>query len=165
MNSSAKRMALGGVTAALAVVLMCLGTLIPVATYMVPMVICLFLGMLKPVLGAKYGLAWYLTVAILGLLLAPDKEAAAVFAFLGYYPLVKPRLDKMPLAILWKLLLFNVTILVMYWLLMYVFGMAALRQEFQELGTAMAVATLVLGNVTFFLMDSLLGRKLKWGRK
>lgn len=164
MRTQAKRMALGGVTAALAIVFMCLGTLIPVATYMVPMLLCLFLGFLKPMLGAKYGVAWYLTVAILGLLMAPDKEAAALFAFLGYYPLVKPWLDKKPLAILWKILLFNVTILAMYWLLMNLFGMAALRQEFQELGAVMTAATLILGNVTFFLMDRLLGRKLKWGR-
>ena len=164
MRTQAKRMALGGVTAALAVVVMCLGTLIPVATYMVPMLLCLILGFLKPMLGVKYGIAWYLTAAILGLLMAPDKEAAALFAFLGYYPLVKPWLDKKPLAILWKILLFNIAILVMYWLLMHVFGMAALRQEFQELGTVMTVATIILGNVTFFLMDRLLGRKLKWGR-
>lgn len=163
MRSQAKRMALGGVTAALAVVVMCLGTLIPVATYMVPMFLCLFLGFLKPMLGVKYGIVWYLTVAILGFLMAPDKEAAALFAFLGYYPLVKPWLDKKPLAILWKALLFNVTILAMYWLLMHVFGMAAIRKEFQELGMVMTLATLLLGNVTFFLMDSLLGRKLKWG--
>lgn len=164
MRIQAKRMALGGVTAALAVVIMCLGTLIPVATYMVPMLLCLFLGFLKPMLGVKYSVAWYLTVAILGLLMAPDKEAAALFAFLGYYPILKPWLDKKALAILWKILLFNVTILAMYWLLMHVFGMAALREEFQELGVIMTVATLILGNVTFFLMDGLLGRKLKWGR-
>ncbi len=165
MNSSAKRMALGGVTAALAVVIMCLGTLIPVATYMVPMVLCLFLGFLKPMLGTKYGLAWYLTVAILGVLLAPDKEAAAVYAFLGYYPLAKPWLDKKPLTVLWKLLLFNVTVLFMYWLLMHIFGMAQIQQEFQELGTVMTAATLALGNLTFFLMDRLLGGKLSWRRK
>lgn len=154
-------MALGGVTAALAVVIMCAGTLIPVATYVVPMMLCLFLGALKPMLGVKYGIAWYLSVAILGLLMAPDKEAAALFAFLGYYPLLKPWLDKKPLAIVWKLLLFNVTVLAMYWLLMNVFGMAAIQEEFRELGTVMTVATLILGNITFFLMDSLLSRKLK----
>lgn len=165
MNSSAKRMALGGVTAALGVALMCMGTLIPVATYMVPMMLCLFLGFLKPKLGVKYAFCWYLTVAVLGILLAPDKEAAAVFLFLGYYPIIKPWMDKKPLSLLWKLLLFNVTILLMYWLLMHVFGMAAIREEFSELGTIMTIATLVLGNVTFFLMDMLLGGKIRGRRR
>lgn len=162
---NAKPMALGGVTAALAVVIMCVGTLIPVATYMVPMLLCLFLGYLRPMLGGKYAFCWYLTVAVLGVLLAPDKEAAALFLFLGYYPIVKPKLDKKPLSLLWKLLLFNAAILLMYWLLMQVFGMAALREEFRELGTVMTVASLILGNFTFFLMDRLLGRKIRGRRR
>lgn len=161
---NAKPMALGGVTAALAVVIMCVGTLIPVATYMVPMLLCLFLGYLRPMLGGKYAFCWYLTVAVLGVLLAPDKEAAALFLFLGHYPIVKPKLDKKPLSLLWKLLLFNAAILLMYWLLMQVFGMAALREEFRELGTVMTVASLILGNFTFFLMDRLLGRKIRGKR-
>ncbi len=164
MNREAKRMALGGVTAALAVVLMCLGTLIPIATYAVPMLLCLFLGFLLPMLGTKFAWAWYLTVSILGLLFAPDKEAAALFAFLGYYPILKPWLDKRKLPLLWKLLLFNVVILAMYWLLMNLFGMSALRSEFREMGTVLTVATLILGNFTFFLVDRLLGRKRKWRR-
>ena len=40
--------------------------------------------------GVRIAWAWYGAVAILSLLLAPDKEAAAVFAFLGYYPIVTP---------------------------------------------------------------------------
>lgn len=164
MNSSAKRMALGGVTAALAVVLMCLGTLVPVATYILPMMLCLLLGYLKPRLGVKYAFCWYLTVAALSILMAPDKEAAAVFTFLGYYPIIKPWLDKRKFSIVWKLLLFNAVILLMYWLLMNVFGMAAIREEFHELGTVMTLATLILGNVTFFFMDRLLAGKGRWRR-
>lgn len=162
MDRFSKQMALGGVTAALAVVLMCLGTLIPIATYMAPVLLCLLLGALLPMLGRKMGFAWYLAVAVLGLLFAPDKEAAAIFLFLGYYPLIKPWLDKRKLALVFKLLFFNAVTLSMYWLLMNLMGMEQLRQEFQELGAAMTVATLVLGNFTFFLMDKLLGRKLKW---
>ncbi len=165
MNTKARPMALGGVTAALAVVLMCLGTLLPVATYMLPVLLCLMLGFLKPTLGKKLGFAWYLTVALLGLLLAPDKEAAAIFAFLGYYPLIKPWMDGRRLAPLWKLVLFNTVILSVYWALMHVFGMAQLQTEFQEMGKAMTVATLILGNLTFFLVDALLGRKLVRRRK
>ncbi len=162
MNQSGKKMALGGVSAALAVVLMCLGTLIPIATYMAPVLLCLLLGGLLPALGKKAGFAWYLCVAILGLLFAPDKEAAALFFFLGYYPIVKPWLDRRKLSPIWKLLLFNGVILCLYWLLMNLFGMDAIREEFRELGTAMTVATLILGNLTFFLMDRLLGGKVKW---
>ena len=62
---------------------------------------------------------------------------------------------------LWKAILFNVAILLMYWLLINLFGMAALAAEFREMGTLLLVVTLVLGNVTFFLLDRILTRKLR----
>ena len=154
-------MALGGVLGALAVVIMCLGTLIPVGTYVCPMVCAVVLQMVLKTCGTRIAWAWYGAVAILGLLLAPDKEAATVFVFLGHYPIVKPKLDRKRLPWLWKGLLFNTAILVMYWLLLRLFGMEQLVSEFQELGAAMTILLLVLGNVTFFLLDRLLGMRQK----
>ena len=150
-------MALGGVLGALAVVIMCLGTLIPVGTYACPMVCAVVLQMVLKTCGSRIAWAWYGAVAILGLLLAPDKEAAAVFVFLGYYPIVKPKLDRKKLPWLWKGLLFNASVLALYWLLLRLFGMEQLVSEFRELGAAMTVVLLILGNVTFFLLDKLLG--------
>ena len=49
----------------------------------------------------------------------------------------------------------------MYWLLMYLIGMDWLVAEFEEMGIALTAVTLLLGNVTFFLLDNLLGRKLR----
>ena len=154
-------MALGGVLGALAVVIMCLGTLIPVGTYACPMLCAMVLQMVLKTCGSRIAWAWYGAVALLGLLLAPDKEAAAVFVFLGHYPIVKPKLDRKRLPWLWKGLLFNTAILVMYWLLLRLFGMEQLVSEFQELGAAMTILLLVLGNVTFFLLDRLLGMRQK----
>ena len=148
-------MALGGVLGALAVVIMCLGTLIPVGTYACPM-LC---AMVLKTCGTRIAWAWYGAVALLGLLLAPDKEAAAVFVFLGYYPIVKPKLDRKKLPWLWKGLLFNASVLALYWLLLRLFGMEQLVSEFRELGAAMTAVLLILGNVTFFLLDKLLGMK------
>jgi hypothetical protein len=102
--------------------------------------------------------AWYGAVAILSLLLGPDKEAAAVFVFLGYYPIVKPWIDRRKLSFLWKLVLFNVSILAMYTVLINLLGMAHVLAEFEELGTIMTIVTLVLGNVTLFILDVILGR-------
>lgn len=149
-------MALGGVLAALAVVIMSLGGLIPVATFVCPMLCMLLLTVVLRQCGRRIAWAWYGAVAILSLLLGPDKEAAAVFVFLGYYPNVKPRLDRLKLPMLWKGLLFNGSILIMYWLLMNLFGMASIAAEFQEMGFALLIVTLLLGNVTFFLLDRVL---------
>ena len=154
-------MAIGGVFAALAVVIMSMGTLIPVATYVCPMLCMLILRLILPMCGKRIAWAWYGAVAVLSLLLCPDKEAAAVFAFLGYYPIVKSKLDTLRFPLLWKLGLFNAATVVMYWLLMFVFGMDAIAQEFQDMGTVLLAATLVLGNVTFLLLDRILSGKIK----
>lgn len=157
-------MALGGVMAALAVVIMSLGGLIPLATYICPMLCILLLKTVLQICGSRIAWAWYGAVSILSLLLGPDKEAAAVFVFLGYYPIVKPKLDAAKLSWLWKGLLFNASVLVMYWLLIHLFGMAQVAAEFRELGTAMLIVTLLLGNLCFFLVDRILNRKLRFGR-
>lgn len=156
-----RSIALGGVFAALAVVIMCMGGLIPVATFICPMLCMLLLAIVRKNCGDRMAWAWYGAVAILGSLLGPDKEAAAVFVFLGYYPIVKPKLESLPLSWLWKALLFNAAILVMYWLLMNVFGMAQVAAEFEEMGTVIMLVTLVLGNVTFFLLDRLLAIRFR----
>lgn len=154
-------MALGGVLAALAVVIMSMGTLIPVATYVCPMLCALLLKLVLTTCGGRIGWAWYGAVALLSLLLTPDKEAAAVFAFIGYYPIVKPVLDRRKLPWMWKGLLFNAAILLMYWLLMHLFGLDQITAEFEGLGIAMTAVLLILGNVTFFLLDRLLGMRFK----
>ncbi|MBP3684279.1 MAG: hypothetical protein J6J12_04865 [Oscillospiraceae bacterium] len=160
-RTPAANMALGGILAALAVVIMSLGTLIPVATYVCPMLCCLILEVVRKVSGSRIAWAWYGAVAILGLLMAPDKEAAAVFAALGYYPILKPRLDRTKGKWLWKLLLFNAVVLALYWMLMHLFGFDRIAAEFAEMGVLMTVVTLLLGNVTFFLLDRLLSMKFR----
>lgn len=153
-----KKMALGGIFAALAVTIMSMGGLIPVATFVCPMFCIILLRLVTQLCGGRTGWAWYGAVAILAVLLGPDKEAAAVFVFLGYYPILKPGLDKMKAPVFWKLLLFNAAIGVMYFLLIRLFGMEQIASEYAELGTALTVILLILGNVTFFLLDIVLGR-------
>lgn len=160
-HNPASSIALGGILAALAVVILCMGTMIPVATFVCPMLCMLLLKVVLTQCGDRISWAWYGAVALLGALLAPDKEAAAVFVFLGFYPIIKPKMEMLPVKWLWKVLYFNAAILIMYGLLMHVFGIAQIADEFAELGTAMTVVTLLLGNVTFFLLDRLLGKKLR----
>lgn len=164
-KTPAARMALGGVLAALAVVIMSLGSLIPILTYVSPMLCALLLQVVLLGCGERVAWAWYGAVAILSALLSADKEAAAAFLFLGYYPIVKPKIDKLHLRWLWKLLLFNGSIGVMYYLLLNLFGMAELGAEFAEMGTVLLALMLVLGNVTFFLLDKVLTLRVRRGRK
>ena len=94
-------------------------------------------------------------------MIVPDKEAAAVFLAIGYYPIVKPRLDGKKLSWLYKGLLFNSTILILYWLLLNLFGLQQVVQDLKGMGIAMTAALLIMGNVVFVLMDRILGRKLQ----
>lgn len=160
-RNAAKEIALGGMLAALAVVIMCLGGMIPLATFVCPMLCCLMVKLVGNLCGKRIAWAWYGAVALLSLLMGPDKEGAAVFVFLGYYPIIKPKMDKFPVKWLWKMLYFNVVILIMYTLLIYVFGLADVAEEYQELGLVMTLVTLALGNITFVMLDILLGRRLK----
>ena len=154
-------MALGGLLAALAVVIMSMGTLIPVATYVCPMLCALVLQLVLKICGKRVAWAWYGAVSVLSLLMAPDKEAAAIFLALGFYPIVKPGLDRRKGKWLLKGLFFNGMILLTYWVLLHLFGMAQLVSEFTEMGTLLAAVMLLLGNVTFFLLDRLLETKFK----
>ena len=154
MRTNSKAMAMGGVFAALAVVIMNLGGLIPVATYVCPVMCMLLLSFVDRACGKRIAWAWYGAVSVLSLLLSPDKEAAAVF--LGYYPILKPKLDTMKLKWAWKLLIFNGSMVVLYSILIRLMGLEAVTGESEELAGIMLMVLLVLGNVTFIALDRLL---------
>lgn len=160
-RSPAFGVALGGLLAALAVVEMCLGGLIPVATYVCPIIYTLLLAVMLKLCGKRLAWAWYAAVGLLCALFSPDKEAAAVFLFLGYYPILKPFFDGRRLRWLWKGVFFNGNIVVMYWLLLRLMGLEQLTEDFQELGIAGLVMMLAMGNLVFFLLDRLMNGKVK----
>ena len=157
-KTPAGQIAFGGMMAALAMVIMNLGSLIPVATYVCPMLCMMILAFVCKICGNRIGWAWYGAVAILSCLLAPDKEAAAVFVFLGFYPIVKPRFDRLRYPLIPKLVLFNVLILSMYTVLLRIFGMDQIAAEFAEMGQVLTIAMLIMGNLIFFLLDFALSR-------
>lgn len=153
---NAHKVAFGGVFAALAVTIMTFGGLILVATYVCPMLCAIILSFVLRFCGSKIAWAWYIAVSLLSLLLSPDKEGTAVFLALGYYPIVKPTLEKCRLSWLWKFLLFNLATFLLYMVLLYAIGLDQLVAEMTELGTWGLIVTLVLGNVCFFMLDRVL---------
>lgn len=158
-RNAAKEIALGGLLAAVAMVIMCLGGMIPAATYICPMLCAMVLQVVRKLCGTRIAWAWYGAVSILSILMGPDKEAAAVFVFFGFYPIIKPCFDRARLKWFWKIAYFNIVILTMYVLLIHLFGMAQLAAEWKELGVVMTTMMLVCGNVTFVLLDRVLDGK------
>ena len=154
------QLALAAVLCALAVTVMMLGGLIPAATFCCPMLA----GFLTiPILcecGAGMALCAWAAISILSCLLGPDKEASAIYLFLGWYPVLRPKLEKLrqPLRFLLKLLIFNCAVFAVYSLLLFVLGLENLRAEFSDMGKIMLLVTLVLGNGIFILFDFVLPR-------
>ena len=149
--------ALCGMMTALAVVILCLGGLIPAATFCCPVLASLVLLPVMQRWGRRDAVLVWAASAILGLLLGP---AAALYAALGYYPAIRAGLDRKRPALRWalKLLLFNGATIALYALLIFVMGLDALVEEYQATGTALLIATLALGNVVFVVYDMLLRR-------
>ena len=151
-----KTVALGGMFSALSVVLMCLGTLVPVATYACPM-LCMLAGLLVFMLcGKKIAWCWYVSVAILSLLLAPDKEAAAVFLLLGYYPIVKPWFERKKFGVIGKFLWFNAAIGILYTAMYFLIGMDGFSEVYQDFTFGLVAVLVFMGNLTFLILDKLL---------
>ena len=164
-RTGASAIALGGMLAALAIVIMSLGTSLMIGTYACPVLVIIIQKLVLLTCGKRIAWAWYGAVAILGVMLSPDKEAAAVFVCLGYYPMVKPWLDKRRFSWLWKLTLFNGTLVVMYWLLMNLLGFDHLAEEFFGMGVFMLVVILIMGNMIFYMLDRILSTDLKRRKK
>lgn len=156
MRKETKAVALGGMLGAVAMVIMLLGGLIPVSTYICPVMCMLILQTVLNLCGKKIAWAWYIMVALLSLLLGPDKEAAALLVLMGYYPIIKPKMDRLPLKILWKLVFFNAITVFMYTVVVALLGLEAILVEHTLLGYASLALMILLGNATFFLLDRIL---------
>lgn len=154
-NRQVQSIALGGVLAGLAVVFLSLGTLVPGTTYVCPLLCLLLCKVVYEKCGAKLAWTWYAAVALLGLLLSPDKEAAGVFLALGSYPIVKPIFEKSHLRWFWKLLFFNVLSIGLYWVLISLMGLEV-EGDTVEAQRILLLVLLALGNVTFLVTDFLL---------
>ena len=87
MRKATKELALCSMLAALSVVVLCLGGIVPFAVYACPMLASGALLLVREECRPSYAWCCWAAVAILALLLGPDKEASALYLFLGWYPL------------------------------------------------------------------------------
>ena len=156
-KSKSWSMAYCGMAAALCVALMLLGTIIPIAMFIAPAVASFLIATVCMECGITMAWTAYAAVSLLGLLFVPDKEIALIFTvLLGYYPLVKPRFDRIrprALQLVCKLLLCNAAVLAMYGLLLVLVPAGSVSQELRTTALAMSLLTLSMGNVAFALYD------------
>lgn len=159
MKNGAK-VALTGVISALAVVVMLL-TALPTMQIGLPVVAGALLIVPVVECGVRWGVTGYAVTAILSLLLAPSMESKLLFLlFFGYYPVIKAPIERLrakPLRIFLKLLLFNGTMLLTYFVLLR-FTTAIDPQEFTIAGVYLPGVVLAFGNVVFLVYDVALTR-------
>ena len=153
-----REIALCGMMNALAVVLLSLGGMVPIATYCAPLLAMAVLLPVQEEYGNKLAITAWVSVSLLALMLTPDRETALVYVFFGWYPVVRPRIAALPsrlvrLAV--RLIIANAAILLLYGAVLRLMGLTA---DLLEETFLLNAALLAMGNVVFLLLDLALAR-------
>ncbi len=151
------KIALCGIFCGLAVAVLAMGCLFPAATFCAPAIAGLCAVPVAVEFGIKAGGLVYLVTGALSVFFCPDPEATCIFIFfLGYYPLIKPKLDaikRKPLRIAAKAGLFQLAVLSCYAVLLLLLPTAQLTEEMKQTGAVLLLGMLALGNVCFWVYD------------
>ena len=111
-KNNGRRMALGGVMAALSPVLMLLSAVNPTVGYGLPALCGILTTLVVIECGDRTALLMYGAVSILSLLLLPSKESAIIYLLVfGWYPIAKRRIESLNKSVLeWVLKLVVVAV-------------------------------------------------------
>ena len=154
------KVALGGVIAALSLLLMILAGVTSTLVYAIPMITGALLMMLVVEFGQGFASLIYVAVSILSLLILGNKEAAIMYiAFFGYYPILKSVLEKhIKGFICWivKYLIFNVAMIASYFIVTKIFLISF--EDIESFGKYALPLLLLAGNVLFVMYDIVLTR-------
>lgn len=155
MKKQTGRVAFGGIVAALSLVILLLGGILPTAEIALPALAGFVLLPVVVELGKGTALTVYGAVSVLSLLLVPSWEPKMLYvAFFGYYPVLKAVLEsRLPRVAEWavKLGLFNLAAVASYWVLLQFLGLP--KDTFTVGGTDWRWGFLLAGNVIFILFD------------
>ncbi|MGN0521560.1 MAG: hypothetical protein ACI4IQ_02855 [Eubacterium sp.] len=154
---NAARLAVCGISTALSVVLLFLGGISSIFAYAVPMLVGLFMIMIKTTFGSSSAWITFTATSILAFFLVAEKECMLMYVlFFGFYPIIQPDLNKIkftPLRVLLKLVIFNAMLTVTQLILVYAFGIPFLEEGE---GKIVIIIFAVLMNIIFIINDKLL---------
>lgn len=162
----AKRFALSfniaycGIIVAFSIVIM-LAALIPSMTYVLPAFSGLCIWTVSEQINRKWGLLAFAASAALCFMLIPEIEADLYYAFFfGYYPLIKELIEKIHpkfLSFLAKLGVFNVSVVIAFWILSHVMNLDQILEGLESFGEAAVYVLWGTANVAFIFYDFALG--------
>ena len=166
------KIAFGGIISAFSVILILLGN-IPMAEYVGPTFAGILLAWAVIEMGAIQSLWVFAASGLLSFLLSGNKEPVMLYVlFFGYFPTLKDVLQrKVKLRVVrWviKVIVFNVSMVVAYLLLVYVFGMPL--EDMQDFGKYTVLILLAGGNALMVVVDFCIEKlsvlyKLKWQKR
>lgn len=174
MKKISYKIALGGITASLCLLLMFLTAVFPLLAMAIPIYAGAMLVIVAVEINSGWAMLTYGAVAALSMFITPDKEASILFImFFGYYPVLRRIInEKFSLKLLrWiiKLIIFNIAISAAYYFIINVFGVYNLIDEFGFLGDHIVLKLLGFADVVFVMYDVTLamleGAYVNWFRK
>ena len=165
-KNSAYRISLCALMAALGTALMLCSNLIPILTYVSPLLASLTLIPVLYEFGKKYAWMTWAVTAGLALMLCADREAAFFYLFIGYYPIIKPDLDRIKtksLRAAAKLAVFAAAISMMVLVLTFVVGVTDIRAEIwlNVIFYVMMIGVMFLFDRTYGAMAILYEKRLR----
>ncbi len=172
MKKISYRISLGGIAAAICLLLMFFTAVFPILNVALPLFAGTLLAVVAIEINPGWGFVTYAAVACLSLFITPDKDAVIIFImFFGYYPVLKFLLEKIISKVLqWiiKLAVFNAAIIASYYIMINVTGTIDLVDEFDFLKEYIVPVLLLGGNGIFVFYDytvsTMVTCYLKWFR-
>lgn len=152
---SSKVIAYSGIASALSVVMLFLGSIIWVLGYTMPLVASLIMIVLLDSVSKRSALLTFVSTSVISFILLNDKECVLLYVlFFGYYPLIRDKINDIKpkfLSYLLKFVTFNVAMVLVQILCVYVFGI-----PFDDmLGKWGIVVFIICLNLVFVVFDKL----------
>lgn len=154
MNQSSK-LAFCAISTALGVALMLLTSLIPIAGYTLPALAGIVTIAVVIEINIKYAFMVFFAIAFLSVFIVPDKEAVLLFIVnFGCYPVIKSVIERNKnklIQIVFKLLFFNLSAIVFFFISINVLGVP--KDSFNIFGVYLPWILLLAENIIFFVYD------------
>lgn len=164
-NSRTYNIVLGGIIAAMSIVIMLLTIILPIAEFVFPALSGILLVCTVFEIGEKWSYVIFAAVSILSFILLPDKSPALYYIlFLGHYPITKSYIERIkskPIKWTVKLVIFNILAAVTALLVKFILKIDTFSQMYMYLLMAVAL------NAAFIIYDIALNKmvlmyRLKW---
>lgn len=150
MRGRTKYLTVSAMLTALGVILLGLGSLINTLDLTVAALASILCVWAVIEMGKTYAWMIWLVTSFLAILLLPRKTPGCFYLFIGLYPILKERLERLPRAVEWvlKIVIFHAMI-ALCWLVLRIFVPEEAALEFGWL----LLATYALALVAFLLYD------------